>query len=146
MKPYSFFIIKPAAMALANQIINDLKNMNIEICEIRLGQLTEAMVRIIYPNVHGLMISIIIEKEADQPCLMGKVVGKNIIRRLLQACGKKTNPLLCEAGTIRHTYGDLNNFFKVEDKVFYGNTIHRCRNRAEVKRDEQIFNTFPPPG
>lgn len=141
---YSFFIIKPAAMAMADDIMHDLEFQHgIKITTTKKVCLTDEMIKKIYPQISGLLLSIIIEKDADQPCLFAKVEGENIIQRLFDACGQAANPLLCSMGTIRNIYGNMDNFFKVGEHMFYGNIIHRPRNLKEVLRDEKIWNIFP---
>ncbi len=140
---HSFFIIKPAAMEHADDILHDLEFQHgIRVTATKKVCLTDEMVKKIYPQINGLLLAVIIEKDADQPCLFGKVEGVDIIQRLFDACGQKANPLLCRTGTIRHTYGTMDTFFKVEERMFFGNIIHRPRNLKEVQQDEKIWETF----
>lgn len=141
---YSFFIIKPAAMEHADDILHDLEFQHgITVTATKKVCLTDDMVKKIYPQIKGLLLAVIIEKDADLPCLFAKVEGDNVIQRLFDACGQKTNPLLCRQGTIRHTYGTMDNFFKVEERMFFGNVIHRPRNLKEVLLDEKLWESFP---
>lgn len=145
MNEYSFFIIKPQAMIYADSIFYDLEvTYCLTIVEKKMVKLTEDMVKNIYPKTQGLLMAVIIEKDSNQDCWFCKVSGENVIQRLLDACGLETNPLLCNTGTIRHTYGNMDDFLKVDGKMFYGNIVHRPRNLKEVQRDEKIFNQFPP--
>ncbi len=77
-----------------------------------------------------------------EPGEVGIVEGPNALQELVRLCGKKTDPMRCEEGTIRRRFGWSNRILLAEGYYFYGNVIHRPKNPRELERDLAIARQF----
>lgn len=67
------------------------------------------------------------------------VKGDNVVRKLLDTVGLKTNPALCNPDTIRYIYGDHVPEELEEGLKYYRNAAHRPASETEVREDLEKF-------
>ena len=67
------------------------------------------------------------------------VKGDNVVQKLLQVIGLKTNPALCEEDTVRYMYGDHVPEELEQGLKYYRNAAHRSSNEAEAVADVKKF-------
>ncbi len=67
------------------------------------------------------------------------VKGSDVVKKLLDTVGLKTNPALCSPETIRYIYGDHVPEELTEGLKYYRNAAHRPASEAEVEEDLNKF-------
>jgi nucleoside diphosphate kinase len=67
------------------------------------------------------------------------VKGDNVVSKLLNLVGLKTNPALCEEDTIRYIYGDHIPEELGEGLEYFRNATHRPTNTNEAIDDLEKF-------
>lgn len=70
------------------------------------------------------------------------VKGDNVVRKLLDTVGLKTNPALCNPDTIRYIYGDHVPEELEQGLKYYRNAAHRPASEVEVKEDLEKFRNI----
>lgn len=70
------------------------------------------------------------------------VKGDNVVSKLVDLVGLKTNPALCNLDTIRYIYGDHIPEELGGDLKFYRNAAHRPLNEQESKEDLKKFKNL----
>lgn len=70
------------------------------------------------------------------------VKGDNLLAKLLQTVGLKTNPALCDPETVRFMYGDHVPEDLDEGLQYYKNAAHRGTTPAEIEADLQKFRNI----
>lgn len=83
------------------------------------------------------------EHFASGPCEIILVDGgPDVIEKLVEVTGDKTDPSKCEPKTIRHDFGDHKGFETVTGYKYSPNAIHRAKNEEERKRDLDKFRQY----
>lgn len=95
-----------------------------------------------YDNVSLAVRKGIYRMMEGEPGEVGIVRGSNALQELVRLCGKETDPMQCEEGTIRRRFGWSNRILLAEGFYFYGNVIHRPKNPKELERDMKIARQF----
>ncbi|MEI6843382.1 MAG: nucleoside-diphosphate kinase [bacterium] len=68
------------------------------------------------------------------------VKGDNVVRKLLDTVGLKTNPALCDPETIRYIYGDLVPEELEQGLKYFRNAAHRPTSNEEAREDLNKFS------
>jgi nucleoside diphosphate kinase len=134
----TMYLIKPEWFIRAEDIRENILTKGLQIAEIKQVEITEAMVREMYPDQPEAIIIASLLHLKGITCEVGKVIGECAIERLYKLCGTEVNPAKCKTGTMRHTYGNPHPT-QIGRYQYWKNGIHRPRNKTEAKRDLKIF-------
>jgi nucleoside diphosphate kinase len=135
-------VIKPDAFKNRENIIKMLKGCGLHIVKRTPAQLSEGFV--VNEMYGGDKLPKPLAEATARHFLSGPsevviVQGDNVIAKLLNLVGLKTNPKLCDKETIRYIYGD-----HVPEKLaggleYYRNAAHRPTSPDEAQKDLKKF-------
>ena len=139
----SLFIIKPDAYKYKNEILNELKKNNFELQYIKDVILNKEFLEKLY-NTEGdeLINSLNVEYFSGKIATIGVAAGKNCKEKLLEICGDKYIPDMCEKSSIRYKYSTIRKPIVLHGNEFYINAIHRSLPQDAEKEIELYMNEY----
>lgn len=134
-------LIKPDAFSHREAIVKRLEESGLFIITRTTKELTEEFVEKEMTDEEARKPIVEATKEhlLSGPSEIILVRGDNVVRKLLDTVGLKTNPALCDPETIRYIYGNHMPKELEEGLKYYRNAAHRPSNNEEVKSDLKKF-------
>jgi len=134
----SFYIIKPHGLVFFKEVRAMIEGGGLIISESKRLVMPYWALEIIYSDLPKRYRSAVFKPFADVFVEAGLVVGKNAIDTLLQIAGTEIDPVDCAPESIRFKFGERRPIM-IDNVRYYKNIIHRSRNRAEAKKDVEVF-------
>lgn len=139
----SFMVIKPECKHLQPVVVSNILSVEVRINGIYEILITPNELKSIYPDLTGLLWLETI-KQFSMSCVVIFVEGYNVIEKIYNLVGTKTNPAECDENSLRYLYGTHEPIILNHNKKFWYNGFHRPINADEAKCEMKILKQLIP--
>lgn len=130
----TLYVLRPEALEFADEIRGMIVSAGLSIRHVTRTVLSDEIVAAMYDGCPQYVVEAAQYFMGNRECEIGLVEGTDAIKRLVQLCGTKTNPVECADGTIRKLFG-MAVAQEFRGSPYYLNAIHRPQTPLEVARD-----------
>lgn len=141
MTGLSLYIIKPEAISFCKEIREIIVSQHLKIENSKQLILHPGVIENIYIDCSEEIVKATKHFICNQISEVGIVSGDGAVEKLFAICGEKTNPFLCEDGTIRKLFGIKEPQY-FNGTYYYRNAIHRPKTNDEAEKNILLFDVI----
>lgn len=138
---FAMVVIKPDAFSQKDQIIRKLENSGLYVVQTKTRNFPDRFVsEVMYKDMPEGIKNETIKHFNDGPAEIVLVKGgDDILQKLVEVTGEKTNPNECDTDSIRYVFGEHFGRETEDGKTYYRNAVHRAKDQGEQKDDLKKF-------